>query len=816
METKQFICIHGHFYQPPRENPWLEAIELQDSAYPYHDWNHRINAESYATNATARILNDQYQILKIINSYSKISFNFGPTLMVWLEKESPDVYESVLKADRESVETFSGHGNALAQPFNHMIMPLANTRDKYTQTYWGIRDFQHRFQRHPEGMWLPETAVDLETLEILAEQDIRFTILTPYQARSVRPLDSEDWTEVTDGRIDTTMVYRIDLPSGRNMSLFFYDAQLSHAVAFEGLIHNGEHLAHALLNRFSTQTESAQLIHIATDGETYGHHHPHADKSLAFALDYIETLSSAKLTNYGEFLETYPPTHEVEIIENTSWSCSHGIERWRSDCGCNSGGHHGWNQAWRTPLRSSLDWLRDRLSPVYEEKTRLLLKNPWNARNDYNNVILDRSENTVDRFLEEHASGPLTKQQITTVLKLLELQKNTMLMYTSCGWFFDDISGIESVQIIQYAGRAIQILKELTGTDLENEFLERLKEAKSNIREHRDGRTIYIKFVKPAMVDLKNVCAHYAMSSVFEEYEDQTTIYCYTAERMAYSINTMGRSRLLMGRARITSNITKESLPLCFSVLHLGKHTLTCGISEHLSDTLYNELKSTISDAFSKADFPEALRLMDKYFSGSIYSLQTIFRDEQRKILNYILQPALNEAETGYRQVYENNAPMMRFLKNLNIPMPKTLYTAAEIYLNAALRKTFDQDEIDQDHAKNLLEESRMIGLALDSPTLEYALRHSLERLADSFYERPGDVTLLEKLQTGVKLLNVLPFEVNLRHIQNRFNSILKIMYPDMNEKAHQENEAARSWVEQFLTTGRLLSFYLETPESQQ
>jgi alpha-amylase/alpha-mannosidase (GH57 family) len=339
--TDRYVCIHGHFYQPPRENPWLEAIELQDSAYPYHDWNERITAECYAPNSVSRILDAQNRIIRLVNNYAKISFNFGPTLLDWLAANGPEVYGAILDADRQSRHQFSGHGSALAQPYNHVILPLANHRDRQTQIAWGIRDFERRFRRFPEGMWLPETAVDLESLEILAELGIRFTILAPHQAGRVRRIGNSDWQLVNCGEIDPTRAYEQRLPSGRSLAIFFYDAPIARAVAFEGLLSSGENFARRLTGAFSDDRDWPQLVHIATDGESYGHHHRFGDMALAYALNMIESRGLARLTNYGEFLEKYPPTHEVDIREKTSWSCSHGVDRWWSDCGCNAGNPAG-------------------------------------------------------------------------------------------------------------------------------------------------------------------------------------------------------------------------------------------------------------------------------------------------------------------------------------------------------------------------------------------------------------------------------------------------------------------------------------------
>jgi alpha-amylase/alpha-mannosidase (GH57 family) len=502
------ICIHGHFYQPPRENPWLETIERQDSAFPFHDWNERIAAECYAPNAAARILDGEGRIERIVNNYARISFDFGPTLLSWLEKKAPTVYHAVIAADRESRERFSGHGSALAQAYHHSILPLANRRDRRTEILWGLADFAHRFGRPAEGFWLPETAVDTESLEILAEQGIRFTLLEPRQARRFRPLGvgEEAWQEAPEG-IDGRVPYRLNLPSGRTLDLFFYDGAISRAIAFEKLLASGETFVGRLLGAFSpgSETDRSELVHIATDGETYGHHHRFGDMALAYSLRRIEEDEAVILTNYGEFLARHPPEFAVEIHDCTSWSCVHGVERWRSDCGCSTGAAEGWNQAWRAPLRDALDQLRDEIAPLYEAAAAPLLADPWAARDAYNEVLLDHSPERVAAFLARQGRGDSSawnEAERTRALKLLELERQTLLMYTSCGWFFNDLAGIETVQVLRYAGRAVQLAQELFGDGVEERFLARLEEARSNRSEEGDGRRIYERHVRPAIVGL--------------------------------------------------------------------------------------------------------------------------------------------------------------------------------------------------------------------------------------------------------------------------------------------------------------------------
>ncbi len=801
---KRHICIHAHFYQPPRENAWLEDVERQDSAYPYHDWNERITAECYARNAASRILNNEGWIEAIVNNYARISFNLGPTLMAWLAVHAPDVHEAILEADRQSLKIYDGHGSALAQAYNHMIMPLANDRDKRTQVRWGIADFVHRFKRRPEGMWLPETAVDIASLEALAAEGIAFTILAPHQAGRVRPLPvgkdgkgggddggDQDWRDVSNSDIDITMPYAQKLPSGRSINLFFYDGPISRAVAFEGILNSGETFAGRLMDGF-VDRDGPQLVHIATDGESYGHHHSHGDMALAYALHTIAENDAVELINYSAFLERYPPTHEVQIIENTSWSCVHGIERWRGDCGCNSGGYPQWNQQWRAPLRQSLDWLRDALAPDFEKQAATDLKDPWAARDDYIEVVLDRSDESLGRFLSRHATRQPDLIDIRRVSRLLEIQRQALLMYTSCGWFFDELSGLETVQVIQYAGRAIQ----LGGEVLEPGFLDILQQARSNIPDIGDGRKIYDNFVRPAMVDLYKVAAHWAISSLFESYEDKTVIYCYQVDRRAYRSGDAGRAKLAAGVIVVTSLITRETAEVDFGALHMGDHNINCGIRPHADGDTDEAFVREAFDAFDIADFPEVIRTLDRHFPEHRSSLTTLFRDEQRAVLAQILQATLEIIEGNYRQIYNNHAPLIRFLKTANNPTPKSLYIAGEVVINRELEAAFQAPELDMEAIDGLLSEARLAGIALDDKTLEYTFRKRLEADAHRMLSKTDGIRAMDELMAGLKLADALPFPVEVAKVQDICGRTRTLLYDKMAEQA--ESGDALAWRDSF------------------
>lgn len=809
----RYICVHGHFYQPPRENPWLEAIELQESAHPYHDWNERINAECYSPNATSRILDNEHRIVRIVNNYSKLSFNFGPTLISWIEANDPGVYQAILDADAESQRNFSGHGSALAQPYNHMIMPLANDRDRHTQAVWGIRDFRRRFGRDPEGMWLPEAAVDLRTLETLAELGIQITILAPNQASRVRNFTERKWINVSGSRIDPTMASLVRLASGRRMVVFFYDGPISLAIAFERLLENGEQFAQRLVSAFPSEERGVPpLVHIATDGETYGHHHRYGEMALSYALNYIESNQLAQLTNYGEFLERYPPARVAEIFENSSWSCVHGVERWRSNCGCNSGGHPGWNQEWRAPLREAFDWLRDRLAPSYELKAKEYLKDPWAARNEYIDVILDRSPETRSKFLHRHAIRELRDEEQVTVWKLLEIQRHAMLMYSSCGWFFDELSGMETVQVMEYAGRAVQLGQELFGDSLENTFVEMLSKAKSNIAEHGDGGNIYHRFVKPAFVDLRKVAAHYGIRSLFEPYELRAPIYDYSVEfQIGKNVSTgsMHGPKLAVGRARFTSEVTQESAILSFAAFGHGDLNPFGGILKPDSIANFEKLMLRLEEAFTTKDLSSVTRILSENYEGETYRLAALFRDDQRSIIKRIVESEWTDAEAAFRNLYPHLISIIRTMVQIGgaqTVIPRAFYAVAEFALNSRLRSAFLSEQMDFEEIRRLISDAQAAGVPFDQPTLEYTLRRKLEEMAERFRSDIQNLELLKWLEATVGLARSLPIDLNLWKTQNICYDLLEYGYPEMQRNAQQGDPCARLWIRHFRALAEKLS----------
>jgi alpha-amylase/alpha-mannosidase (GH57 family) len=446
--TGVYVTVHGHFYQPPRENPYLGTIERQPSAAPFHNWNERIYHECYRPNAFARVLNDRSELVGIVNNYEYLSFNIGATLMNWLEGYDKSVYHKIIEADRKSCQRLNGHGNAIAQVYNHVIMPLANERDKYTQIRWGKEDFRSHFGRDPEGMWLAETAVDYATLKALVAEGIKFIILAPSQAQRCRPLATEEnpdpqWGDVGSGEIDPTRPYRCYLNGeGKANSserpyidIFFYDGPISNDMGFSDVLNSSHNLVARLGQAVRNDERPTQMISVATDGETFGHHKGGTEKCLAYAFSVEFAQQNWTVTNFAHYLSISPPSWEVELKSVTAWSCCHGVARWQDDCGCGGGG--GWHQQWRRPLRESLNWLRDKLAEVYEDVGRHFFLDVWTARDEYIRVMRDRSSANVNHFLREHQAGELSEMEKVDALRLLEMQRHSLLMFTSCGWFFE-------------------------------------------------------------------------------------------------------------------------------------------------------------------------------------------------------------------------------------------------------------------------------------------------------------------------------------------------------------------------------------------
>ncbi len=776
--NNRYLCIHGHFYQPPRENPWLEAVEAQDSAAPYHDWNERITAECYARNGASRVVDERNRILRIVNNYAQMSFNFGPTLLSWLEEHAPGTYRAILDADRASTQRFGGHGSAMAQVYNHVILPLASRRDKELQVRWGIADFERRFLRKPEGMWLAETAADTESLEVLAENGIRFTVLAPAQCARVRPLIAKTkqtgpaWQETPDARVDPRRPYLVCLPSGRDIAVFFYDGPRSRAIAFERLLNSGEGYALRMAGGFSSgHPTEPELVHVATDGESYGHHHRFGEMGLSYALQVTEQRGLASLTNYGEFLHKFPPTYEAQIHEATSWSCAHGVERWRADCGC-SGGKPGWNQRWRGPLREALDGLRNALAPLCAELGGQLFTD-WNGAGDrYIAVILDRAR--AGAFLRAEQERPLTEVEQVQALKLCELVRQAQLIYTSCAWFFDDIAGIETAQVIAYAARALELAADLFGAEgaaLEAPFLAKLAEAESNVPAEGTGAEIYRKRAEALKVGLEQVAAHYAISSVFRTYPEHARVFSYTVAQMAEQVQNSGRGRLVSGEAEVRSTLTWERERVFYAVLHFGDQNIAAGVQRLAAGSTHVQFLTDARDAMLRADLPAVIRLFDREFNP-VHTIRSLFTDEQRWAVNLLLNGTIARAEENLIRLYDDHASLLHFLSQAEVPRPPALALAANFAVNVLLKRALAADPIDAAQVRGALALAAQDHVELDRQTLSFTADARMGEAMGAFAAKPGNRGALEKALAVAEALSLLPFEANIWQAQNMWHAL--------------------------------------------
>ncbi len=794
----KYVCIHGHFYQPPRENAWLEFVEYQDSAHPYHDWNERVNAEAYAPNAASRILDKDKLITDIVNNYAKISFNFGPTLLSWMEQQDPTTYKGILEADKISRKYFGGHGNAIAQAHSHLILPLANRQDKETQVKWGIADFEHRFGRKPEGMWLAETAVDTESLEVLAENGIKYTLLAPRQAQAIRKVGATEWQKLPHDSVDPRRPYLCKLPSGKSIALYFYDGHVAQDVAFNNLLSSGKRFANRIISSLDKDDKN-QLAHIATDGESYGHHHRYGDMALADCLDYIESNNLAKLTNYGEYLEKYPPQYEVQIYENSSWSCVHGVERWRSNCGCHTGGQAGWTQEWRKPLRDALDWLRDRLIGVYEEKSQGLLKDPEAARNDFIQVVLNRNEATIDAFLKKHTiKGTYTHDEKVLILRISEMQRNAMYMYTSCGWFFTEVSGLETTQILQYAYRSLYYADQVSDMDFEPGFIEQLAKAKSNLPEHKDGADIYRKYVRPVQVGLMRTGMHYAILSLFEKFPETLEIFnTYIATSELYDRVEAGRQRLAVGRTTVQSRVTHSKKHFSFVVMYLGQQNIIGHISLDMEKSTFDEMAAQIKPAFKESNLAKVLTTMETYFGDDRYSIDDLFKDEKIKILNQILNENLVAVSSSLRQIYNTNYHLLNSFVKDNLPVRNEYRSIVQHIVNQDLHNYFNQKLLNVKELKRIVSEFKRWKIELqDNKSIQLTANQNILKALKRLNLDLQNTSKISKLNTIFDLLEELDIHPTGWQSQNLYFSMTK------NRTAMGEMVYDKNWVDAFTALG--------------
>lgn len=717
-------------------NPWLDEIEEQLSAAPFHDWNQRINSECYAPNSRARLLNGAGRIKALINNFEFISFNIGPTLMSWIESNDPETYKRIIEADKKSAERFGGHHCAIAQPYNHMIMPLATERDKHTQIRWGLADFKHRFGRDAQGMWLPETAVDEATLRALIDNGIKFTILSQSQAKSVKERDQ--WVDLSQSgsTIDPSRAYEFRFDDSASIALFFYDGPISRAIAFEGLLRDGARLAQRALEGFNSARGWPEILPIATDGETFGHHQKFGEMALAAMIDRFERTKEISITNFSEYLALETPQVQARIFDNSAWSCAHGVERWRSDCGCAIDPSSSRNQKWRAPLREALDYLKSSIDQTFDEVGRSIFTDPWRARDKYIELILDRSR--VDEFLEKHIPGAARSNRKIRqdALSALEMEKESMLMFASCGWFFDDISGIETIQILSHAARAIEILGEFTETSkIERACASILERAQSNYKEFRTGAHIWRERALARRLPMIEVGVNFAVAkSIGKELEDYRRAFDIHAD--SELTETDGDNSISMYLLEIESKLTSKRDTFSVALISMGSRDMTVLAKKVGARSDFEKERGAIQTAWRSDSLISALRLVDSIYSAAngalTYRLEDLSPNARRAAQSKLIEPHIEKIKIIYNDLFSKNRKLIASLIESSGSLPIELKVAARYVMEEELNRALGDTEnhsIATDKLRALISDIERWKLKPDLSALSKKMDEALAKL---------------------------------------------------------------------------------------
>jgi alpha-amylase/alpha-mannosidase (GH57 family) len=778
---RRHVVIHGHFYQPPRENPWLDIIEKQPSASPYHDWNERIYDQCYRPNAYSRILDPRGMIVDIYNNYLNLSFNFGPTLFRWIEKNHPKTADRIVAADRESCVRFGGHGNAIAQVYNHLIMPLSPRRDQLTQIRWAKSFFQSRFKRETEGIWLAETAINMETVGCLIEEGIRFVVLSPTQTQAFRSLDgSEPWRQTSQTAIDTRRAYRLFARgadggrTGGHIDVFFFDEGLSREVSFGELLTNAGTLGAKIRTCYDAAAREDQVVVIATDGETFGHHKPFGDMCLAYFFSRIAHETDMEPVNFGFFLEKNPPRHEVmlknEFGEGTAWSCPHGVGRWARDCGCRSGGPLSWKQEWRSPLRAAFEKLKTYVDESYEQTLAGLVTDPWKLRDSYMAIADARTLKDFKAHLTKLGLGQkLSDEQAMKIRRMCEAQKYMLFSFTSCGWFFSDVSGIETVQNIAYAARALNlaidqslqesVTKDLTGL---------LSRAKSNIPD-KDGETIFREQIVPNLRHLAILCftaiAEKLVSPDRAEFVSVNYYGYHVSLSEGKKVSSEDGRRWELSRAAIENHESGEQAD--FSVLACSEDGKIRAYAAPSDSPAQAGPHPLTAEGFMRR--PDAVPL----------DLSVIFEEFKVLLAGYFLSAMSKDTQEKYALWMERNETSLESLSGLNVALPSFVAAPIAYVLTAQWNTAINEIEIygreDEvyDRLLDLWKKTRKYRIALDFTESTRLLQELLFAEVRIFSETLSLVSCdrMRYLLTVVDRFSI-PFSKN--KIEDIFHSVLK------------------------------------------
>ncbi|HOX43486.1 MAG TPA: DUF3536 domain-containing protein [Myxococcota bacterium] len=743
MASTIHVIIHGHFYQPPRENPWTGSIEIQDSAAPYHDWNARVTAECYTPNGRSRVLDERGRVMDVVNNYRHLSFNFGPTLLSYLEAAQPASYRRILAADRLSLQD-RGRGNAMAQAYNHPILTLMSARDRQTQILWGLHDFRARFGREAEGLWLPETAANHLVMDDLARLGVRFTVLAPTQAEAIRPLSGGAWQEVGPGGPPTHRAYQVRTPHGPVAVLFFHE-QVSRGVAFEHLLRNAGVFADRIegAGRAAPEGDGDRLVLVATDGESYGHHEPMGDMCLAYLATRELPRRGLRLTNPSAYLDAHPPAFEVRLKPGhlglgTAWSCAHGVGRWREDCGCTTGGPPSWHQGWRAPLRAAFDALRERTDALYALQAGALFRDPWKARDEYVQVLSARKLGAARSFFERHAPRVLSDEERAQAYRLLEMQLHGLLMYTSCGWFFSDLGGLEAVQDLRYYARAAQLAELLAGAPQDGQARRSLGEARSNVPGVGTGLDLLRRAVEPSMLSPARAAGHLGALALMDPCQPAARLHAFRVETHSAERGSAAGVTAFLGRLTVLTDRTREGGS--FEVLALAGRELRLVALVRAWDPAAKPIALEEALAEVERDGLEAAagRLAGRFELR--LGLPDMLQDLRLRAVGTLLRPVLAELTRTLDGLYQQNEGLLRTLVPLGLALPPALRPAVGFAANRRFDELFARalENGDFEPARRQAEMLQALGLSLG---LEASGRRLGRRLAGRLEEVLGQPT---------------------------------------------------------------------------
>ncbi len=791
-----FVVFFGHFYQPPRFNPWIEFVDLDPSAKPFHDWNERVAFECYSRLPNALLYDDDGWVVDVVNVYSRISFSFGPILLEWIKARFPKVYNAIVEADKESLSR-EGFGNAIAQPYSHIIMPLADRRYKELAISWGIKFFERTFERYPEGFWLPEAAVDYDTLEVLADYDIKYVVLAPYQVEAVKIGDR--WVRVS--RVDPRIAYRIVLPSGRSVSAVVYDDMLSGELSFGNLLEDGRMLASRILESFNELLQEPQLVSIASDGEVYGHHRKRGVEELVRALSILDSIDYIRVTNYSRFLSVAPPRVKVKVAERTSWSCPHGVERWRANCGCGSSIKPGWSQEWRAPLRRAIDTLSSKVLVALNSKGAGLFKNLWVAALEYIDVLYERRLEETISFVEKHLLNPSDPHAVATALKLLEALRNALLAQSSDAWFFEDLYRPEPMQALRHVARALELLEDLGFKDYRGEISGILSEARGNTGVRGDE---LLEEAFKSRVDPVRAVAIYAIRALRGGVGDEGAVYSYRISRSRRDRLELGSTIVEMGVVNVLSTVTLEEGTLYYVLVYLGGWDLYVGVGYMEKPEDYIEISDLFKSNFGLIPVSRLVDLLNERFGERVYTIAELPLDDQVDLALWVLEGFKNSLKDHLERLLPTLTSLQHMFKVVSGEPPGylvgALSTLLSIWVEESLRRC------DVENFRRLVRIAKTLEIPLD-PHVGELLALKLVDLLDKVYIDPSNIGVLEEALNIAYVMEELGLTRGrlVEGVRARVALLRKQHYSYVRSSAEAGDEVSWAWVKLFTSLAELL-----------